>query len=557
MEAVGARLSGTAVNEPNPGLGLLLARQAVAISDNPTTQGALLNSLMNARGLTGLAKAAKGPNPKIFDHVLTPDGRVLLHQDSVGDLHLVDTTTGISRYGSLHPWSEYDGDPYPSGLIEDGRVAVVSDSRPGIGTSGPSAKQIAVWLHAIDVETGDSAGPRQKVPGAKGDSVEDDKDRSDRLRISPDGRTLVSVLEGQVRIWHRRGQGWVGPQSVPIPGLTRVDADWSVLVGATFSTAGDRAAIMFNRATFPTAPQLAGVVVDLRRAQLIGPASLASPRGGLSHMAISPDGTMLLIGDSEGPVRVRRVADGRVLHAIPGQSPVTIVAWSPTGQRFAIGRLDGTSEVYSLDPLEQVMLNSGSDRVSVLAFVGENGLMRESITGSIARYDLAALSPVAKQVATAPTHALDAAAGVIAQGEDDGRVTIRDGRTLKQIGAKLTLGPYGSRDRGPEMAASRQIAALALTPDASEVIAADGVGHLRMWSLPGRELLWSRDDVPTSWLAVSPDGRYLATVGNTFKGGVPDGRPGDEHFHRLESQYARRLRDRGPHRYAVLRCRSR
>ena len=82
MEAVGARLAGTAVNEPNPGLGLLLARQAVAISDNPTTQGALLNSLMNARGLTGLAKAPEGPNPETFDHAFTPDGRVLLHMDS-------------------------------------------------------------------------------------------------------------------------------------------------------------------------------------------------------------------------------------------------------------------------------------------------------------------------------------------------------------------------------------------------------------------------------------------------------------------------------------------
>ena len=75
------------------------------------------------------------------------------------------------------------------------------------------------------------------------------------------------------------------------------------------------------------------------------------------------------------------------------------------------------------------------------------------------------------------------------------------------------------------MALGRRITALALTPDGSAVIAADRVGHLRMWSLPGRELLWSRDDVPTSWLAVSPDGRYLATVGNTFKGGVPEGYP--------------------------------
>ncbi|HYO20629.1 MAG TPA: WD40 repeat domain-containing protein, partial [Dermatophilaceae bacterium] len=166
-----------------------------------------------------------------------------------------------------------------------------------------------------------------------------------------------------------------------------------------------------------------------------------------------------------------------------------------------------------------MMLTSGSDQVSVLGFVGENGLMRESSTGSIARYDLAALSPVATQVASAPIHALDAAAGLIAQGEDNGRVTIRDGATLKQIGAKLTLGPYRSRDRGPQMAPRRQVTALALTPDRSAVIAADRVGHLRMWSLPGRELHWSRDDAPATSLAISPDGGYLATIGSTVNGG--------------------------------------
>ena len=110
-------------------------------------------------------------------------------------------------------------------------------------------------------------------------------------------------------------------------------------------------------------------------------------------MAISPNGTTLLVGDADGAVRVQRVADGQVLNTIPGQSPVTVVAWSPKGRRLAIGRLDGTSEVYSLDPLQRMMLNSGSGQVSVLGFVGENGLMRESSTGSIARYDLAALLP--------------------------------------------------------------------------------------------------------------------------------------------------------------------
>ena len=514
--AVGARLAGTALNEPNPGLGLLLARQAVAISDNPTTQGALLNSLMNARGLVGLAKAPHEPVGWGFANAFTPDGRALLYGNHQTEVHLVDTTTGISRYGAL-PAGEF---AYPSGLIDGGQVAVISDSRPATGADKLGEKS-SVGLLPIEVATGDPAGPRQQVPGAKAHHSNPPEHPGDRLRITPDGRTLVSVLEGQVRIWHRRGQRWVGPQSVPIPGLARDDSEWTELGGATFSTAGDRAAVMFTRFTDPAVRQPAGVVIDLRRVQLIGPASLARPGNGLAHMAISPDGATLLVGYADGSVRVQGVADDQVLHTIPGQSPVTIVAWSPKGRRFAIGRQDGTSEMYSLDPLRLVMLNSGSDPVSVIGFVGEHGVVRESSTGSITRYDLDALSPVATQVATPPIHALDAAAGLIAQGEDNGRVTIRDAATLKQIGKKLTLGPYRSRDRRPQMAPRRQVTALALTPDGSAVIAADGVGHLRMWSLPGRELLWSRDDVPTSWLAVSPDGRYLATVGNTFDDAVP------------------------------------
>ena len=160
VEALGARLSRAAVNEPNPGLGLLLARQAVAISDNPTTQGALLNTLMNAQGrLQGLAKAEAGPVDWAFDHAFTPDGRTLMHTVmhgvERGEVHLVDTTTGVSRYGALGRVEGLDTDTYPSGLIDGGRVAVV-------------AVFSDTGLLPIEVATGEPAGPRQQVPGAKG-----------------------------------------------------------------------------------------------------------------------------------------------------------------------------------------------------------------------------------------------------------------------------------------------------------------------------------------------------------------------------------------------------
>ena len=530
LDAIAARLAETALSGPNPGLSLLLARQAVALSETSTTQGALLTGLMNAQGLVGLAQSKWGPSTDTFDHAFSPDGDVLLHLNSRWELDTLNTTTGISLHGALAStqWglaaSQTNWSGYPTGLIEDGRVAVLSQELRST-TATPGRQDNPIALLQVDVRTGDPAGTPQEVPGAVdiyGDAV---TDHADRLRISPDGRTLVSVLDGRVRIWHRSGERWTGPRSVPIPGLGRQDAARSRLVGATFSVSGTHASVLFDVGPAAADQGTGGVVVDLDRARLLGPRYLPDGRGALSHMALSPDGTKVLVGDSEGAVLVRDVADDQVLSALPGGSTATVVAWSSDGRRVAIGRLDGTSEVFSVEPLQRIMTSAGSDRVSALAFVGEQGLVRESITGSIARYDLGALSPVATKVSTAPSHALATAGGLVASGGDDGRITIRDQRTLEQLGAALSLGPYSSRLDAGATAAGRRVTALALLPDGSGVIAADRSGHLRMWSLPERELLWSRDDVPTSWLAVSPDGRYLATVGTAREGGAAQSDP--------------------------------
>ena len=187
VDAVGARLSGAAVNGRTQVVGCS-ARLAVAITDNPTTQGALFNTLMNARGLIGLAKAPQRPGTWVFDHVVTPDGRALLQMNAYTEVHLVDTQTGISLYGAL----SHGGGAYPSGLIDGGRVAVVSDSRTAAGAD-QSGEKVSIGLLPFEVATGEPAGPRQQVPGAKGHGWIHPYDPGDLLRISPTGAPCLGA----------------------------------------------------------------------------------------------------------------------------------------------------------------------------------------------------------------------------------------------------------------------------------------------------------------------------------------------------------------------------
>ena len=148
------------------------------------------------------------------------------------------------------------------------------------------------------------------------------------------------------------------------------EAARTVLVGATFSASGERAAVMVGRGISPADLEPVGVVVDLQRARLIGPASPQGGGSGLSHMAISPDGTRLLVGDAEGLVRVDVWLTTRCCTPSPGSRLPPSWPGRQTAGAVGLGH-DGTSEVYSLDPLRRLMNSSGSDRVSALAFVGE------------------------------------------------------------------------------------------------------------------------------------------------------------------------------------------
>ena len=94
-------------------------------------------------------------------------------------------------------------------------------------------------------------------------------------------------------------------------------------------------------------------------------------------------------------------------------------------------------------------------------------------------------------------------------------------RTTLRLRFELSLGPYPGDDPTRSPAEHRRVTAIAVTPDGTAVIAADHLGHLRQWSSATGAVLWSRSDVPVTRLAVSPDGRRLATLGSVTTNSDP------------------------------------
>ncbi len=524
LEATAAGLGATAQSQPDAVLSLLLARQAVDVASGPLSEGALLQSLVDVGGLVSrVSQGTASPTASNRDHAFTADGGRLLELNDWGQVHLLDTATGRSLRGALA--GSGDGEPtmgyFPTGLGGAGTVALVARINVARGADGVEPGSVSVL--PIDVQTGEAAGPPQPVPSA----VADGYFHQDRLRVSPDGRTLVSALDRQVRVWHWRGERWEGPDLVPLPPLPDSRPDQDLVSWVTFSADSSRAAVVLNlQGPADRIDQRAIWVVDTTEPRLVGPLLASQGDAGPWLAAISPSGTRLLVAERRaGVVSVLRARTHDEVLSIPGESPASALAWSPDGRRVAIGRVDGSGEVYSLDPLQLLGRISGPEEVAALALVGSDGLMVYDLSGGIARFDLSSIAPIATSVPTERIREVAAAARTVAVGGDDGVIHLYDRTTLRALGHDLTMPPDGSPDGATGPTAQRRVSALAMLPDGSAVIGADRAGHLRMWSLPARRLLWSRDDVLASRLAISPDGRHLVSITVDPDDALPDDLP--------------------------------
>ncbi len=499
------RLASASQSEPRVDLSLLLARQAVSESSDPALAGNLLEGLVRHHVLSSAGAGLVVPD-RYSDSAVSLDGSRVLVDALPADpgradgIFLLDTETADSVSVPAKSGTDYFHLPWPAGFVRDGRVAVVMrDARAG--SVGGTRE-----LVRFDARSGARLGPAEVVPG----TVTGDYFAQDRLRISPDGHTLISVLGHRMRVWSRTRVGWSQPHTISLPPFPPSLSGQRLPDGTRFSADGRYVAVIMEyQGPAPANPPRVGFVMDLRTGRPAAP-RIQSP----ADLALSPNGRLIAVAKQTGGVIVERLGHPSAPVQIPGTADPSVVAFSPDGRRLAVGYDDGAAAVYELDPLRQVIaIPATGVPLRLVSLPQDNArLVVVDEESRITTYSLQGASSI---IATAPTGPVDhISAGppgtVVAAGFYGGRVAIFDQRTLRRQ-RNLWLGPYTRPDGTYDPALHRRVTALAVTPDGQAVIAADRIGHLRMWSVSDGRLLWSRDDVPAAWLAVSPDGRYLAT----------------------------------------------
>ncbi len=254
--------------------------------------------------------------------------------------------------GSNGPASEFDAGDWvvdaawsPDGTqmavaVTDGTVAVASVDGGGptrVGSGASSAEAVA-WDPGGTRLLEGYAGGRIVVRdlGGSEPAVLDGHD-GDVLDLAWDpsgGRAVSSGKDGRVIVWDIETPAPIAVVENPDRRWTR-SVQW---VAATLVLTTDDDGTVTLRSV-----DADGTVEDLSSID-VGNSVLAS------DLRLD-DGVLLAVGYADGVVRIRDLVTGdEVVELTPsGNGDATAVSWSSTGRALAVGRLDGTVQIWSLD----------------------------------------------------------------------------------------------------------------------------------------------------------------------------------------------------------------
>ena len=389
------------------------------------------------------------------------------------------------------------------------------------------------------------------------------------VEVAKDGAIAVAAESG---VWTWSGRDDDAPHPVPDGAGIATDVAW-LPGGRLLATYRDAPPRLLPGDT-PTPTELAnatgvaasadgsllaiwsddGTVRVCRANSLATLREFASSGERVTTAAFSRDGSLLVAGAAGGRVRVWSLGDGRLERDIAtpgGQSSVRALAFSPDGNRLAVGQVDRRIFSYDLaDPgAEPETLLGHGDAISHLAFAPDGRTLQSaSWDGTVRTWGLVPelRSDVVRELVGHDGEVLDVAYSpdglLLASAGRDGLVRLWDvrgqrvARTLRGHGGgvyQVAFSPDGLRvatasDDGTvgvwDVASGEPVRffgdggapvwAVAFTPDGERLAAAGEDGVVRVWSVAdGRRVReWAAHRERITCIALHPDGRRLATA---------------------------------------------
>jgi WD40 repeat protein len=247
-------------------------------------------------------------------------------------------------------------------------------------------------------------------------------------------------------------------------------------------------------------------------------------------VALSPNGSLLATASSDGAARLRDVPGGEMETELVTTDPLAGVAFSPDGAFVVTRARTGIARAFGVVDGDPVSVLAGHGDVVTSAAFSADG--RSLVTGSAdgtARVWDPGTAPQLRVVAR-PAGCCAAVAGggrgvLVAAGKaallyDHGRLvrTYRAGSAVTAVafsGSTPVSGGHDGRVRiwgspARTLTADGPVTALAATTD---WIAAAADDTVVVWSADGRKRVTFREKAEVAGLAISPDGRLIATAG--------------------------------------------
>lgn len=239
--------------------------------------------------------------------------------------------------------------------------------------------------------------------------------------------------------------------------------------------------------------------------------AVAADGAPISTAGLSPRGDHLLVGQDDGTLRLVDVKSGRELQTWNGHAAgVTSVAFLPDGRRAVSGSWDGTARLWDLERAEAIQhyrVNATGVYSVAVAPDGGRALFggRDNTAGlwDLANGELLERREYSEKVLSV-AFSPDGSRALL--GLWDGTVRIWDLRT----GAE------------PLKLSGHFVNAVAFGPAGHRVIYGDRTGAIRIWDLEAqRQVAEWQDVAQVEFLAVSPDGRFVATSTGKISGRGP------------------------------------